>query len=185
MKYLRIIGLSYLLCSCHCGLAQSFDANSKKEGSIITHRELLVGKIDVNLELNQVLWTHDNSMRIVGASQIKQVVVDDTPRFAGKEWNEEFYLFEIIASGQVNILYREGIVKDELSNKTYSGYFTFVKDKLIPLEKKKDFFELMGGDDKWMSLHIKNNDLDFDTRNGIAAIFRYYNQTYEATHPSP
>ncbi|MEQ8473453.1 MAG: hypothetical protein RIC35_19810 [Marinoscillum sp.] len=185
MNYLRSVLLCFLHISYFTGGSQSFDANSKMVGSIITHREELTGTIDINLALNQVLWSQDNSMRIVSASQIKMVLVEDTPKYTGNTINEEHYLFEILANGYVTILFREGIIKDEFTQKKFSGYFTVVKDKLVELERKKDFFELMGSDDKWMSLHIKNNDLNLERKEDIVKIFQYYNQTYEATHPSP
>lgn len=185
MKHLRTILLYILSITTHAGWAQSFDAGTKKSGIIITNSERLEGNIDVSLELNQVFWSQNNTMRVVGASQVKEVVIAQQAAYAGRSLNDQTYLFEILAQGRVTIYYRAGILKDEFTNKYFSGYFSLENDRLVALDRKKDFLDLMGDDSKWMSQHIKNQDLDFDSREHIIAIFKYYNQTYEATHPSP
>ena len=144
----------------------------------------------MNPASNQVLCRSDEKTQIFSAQQIKEV------RYTGSEGNEiiykgfelgeETHLFEVLSDGKITLLFKPGIIKDEFTNSTYPPFFTVGKKKeLIPLERKKDLISAFGGDAKWMEQFIKNNQLDLDHKEGVHRAFSYYNQTFEATNPSP
>lgn len=162
-------------------LAQSFDADGQAYGQLVLESETLTGKVDVNQPLNQVLLTRGNSMKIYSAKDIKEVVIDGTTTYESHQINGQFHLLEVIAWGKIHILYRSGIDKDEISSKEFSGYFHKRGTHLIELAKKKDFMQLFGNDEKWMSVRIKNQGLNLEEKVDIITIFDYYNQS----HPSP
>lgn len=163
---------------------QTFDANSKLTGKLVIAGDTFEGTLDVNLELNQVLFSKDNQMKIYSASQLDQILLNDHPAFVSASIQKTHYLFEILTHGQITLLYKEGIT-DEFTNKVLDPYFVQTPNGLKELTRKKDFLALFGNDEKWMELHIKNNDLDLDIKEDIITAFGYYNQTFEATSPSP
>ncbi len=165
--------------------AQSFNANSKTSGILIGNNFKLKGTLDINMEQDQVLWSYDNQLKIFSAAQIKEIIIEGMPAYLSESLHDEKYLFEVLAFGQVTILYREGVIKDEFTKKTYDPYFTRTDKGLKELSRKKDFLGLFGNDEKWMELHIQNDDLDLDNKEDVITAFRYYNQTFEATSPSP
>ena len=165
--------------------AQTFDADTKAEGIVVTHSDKLSGAIDVNKDLNQVLLTQGNSMKIISARDIKEVLIDGKLTYKGYELDDKFYLMEVIAYGHITIYYKEGIEKDTYTHKQYSGYFFEKNGKIREVEGKKDFLGLFGNDEKWMSLRIKNQGFDLNKKQDVQAAFLYYNQSFEVTNPSP
>tara|TARA_B100001245_G_C22858701_1_gene412828 strand:- start:114 stop:671 length:558 start_codon:yes stop_codon:yes gene_type:complete len=182
IEYLWIFA-SFTLTLPLCG--QTFDADSKAEGIVVTHSEKLTGTIDVNKDLNQVLLTQGNSMRIISARDIKEVLIDGKLSYKGFELDDNFYLMEVIAFGHITIYFKEGIEKDTYTHKQYTGYFCEKNGKIREVESKKDFLSLFGNDEKWMSLRIKNQGFDLNKKQDIKEAFRYYNQSFEVTNPSP
>lgn len=167
---------------------QTFDANSKVEGVLKTTEGKFEGFVDVNLDLNQILWSKDNSSKIFGASQIKEARLEfpdgHTKIYLGQELSGHHYLFEAISYGKTVILYKEGIIRDRLGGSSYPPFFTIHKNKLVPLERKKDILEVFGGDAKWMHQFIKNRNLNLADKSDIEKAFDYYNGTFEAANPT-
>ncbi len=113
------------------------------------------------------------------------IIIKGKSAYVGQKLNDEFFLMEVVTSGQISILHKSGIEKDPYTHKEYSGYFVEKKGHLQELEKKKDFLDLFGDDEKWMSIRIKNQGYDLENKADIRAAFDYYNQSFEASNPSP
>lgn len=164
--------------------AQTFDAQTTTQGVLKTTEGKYQGAVDVNTELDQVMWTSGNTTRIFGARQIKEVTISmengQSKKYKGAEFDGGHYLFEVIAEGNTNILFRPKILKDSFTNTYYPDYFTLKKQQIIPLEKKKDFLALFGNDASWMHQFIKNQDIDLKVRDDVSEAYQYYNQTFEA-----
>ncbi|WP_421894213.1 hypothetical protein [Marinoscillum sp.] len=187
MKYTLVL----FLCSAHlASMAQTFNANAATSGVIRTSEGKYEGIIDINPASNQVLCRSAEKTQIFSAQQIKEVRYTGTEGketyYKGYELDGEAHLFEVLSDGKITLLFKPGIVKDDYSKSTYPPFFTVGKKKeLIPLERKKDLIAAFGGDSRWMEQFIKNNQLDLDQKEGVYRAFSYYNQTFEATNPSP
>ncbi|RED92824.1 hypothetical protein [Marinoscillum furvescens] len=185
MKYTTIFMLLWM---CHSLCGQTFDANSKVTGTLKTTEGKYEGLVDINLKLNQVLWSRDNSSKIFGARQIKEAKLqfpDGSQKiYVGHELGNDHYLFEALAYGKTIVLFKEGLTKDQVTGALYPPFFTIEKNKLKPLERKKDILEVFGGDSKWMHQFIKNRNLDLASKSDIEKAFDYYNGTFEATNPT-
>ncbi|MAE84136.1 MAG: hypothetical protein CMB80_15440 [Flammeovirgaceae bacterium] len=185
MNTLKLLTLTVMLSVSQNVLSQTFDASAKAYGHLVLHDQTLEGTIDVNMDLDQVLLSIDNSMKIYSARDVKEIIIKGKSAYVGQKLNDEFFLMEVVTSGQISILHKSGIEKDPYTHKEYSGYFVEKKGHLQELEKKKDFLDLFGDDEKWMSIRIKNQGYDLENKADIRAAFDYYNQSFEASNPSP
>lgn len=166
-------------------IAQSFDADSDNFGQLVLPQKTLTGKMHVNSKLNQVLLTQGNNMKIYSARDIKSIIIHNKTSFISHQLNGEYHLLEVLALGHISVFYKTGIEKDDFTHKQYSGFFTEIAGRLREIEKKKDFLELFGDDEKWMSLRIKNQGYNLDDKEDVKAVFQYYNQSFEVANPSP
>ncbi len=187
MKYSFVL---FLYASYLASAAQTFNAKASTSGVIKTSEGKYEGIIDINTTSNQVLCRSAEKTQIFSAQQIKEVrgtgAQGEEIYYKGYTLNGEAHLFEVLSDGKITLLFKPGIVKDEFTNSTYPPFFILGKKKeLIPRERKKDLISTFGGDSKWMEQFIKNNQLDLDHKEGVYRAFSYYNQTFEATNPSP
>lgn len=186
MRYFSIL---WVLATHTSLYGQTFNAQSQNLGTIKSTEGKFQGTIDVNMELDQAMWHDGNRTKIFGAQQIKELRLQ-TPNgeqymYIGLKLDDDYYLFKVISEGKATILFKPNILKDKLAETYYPHYFVLgKKDVPIPLSRKKDFLDVFGEDEKWMAQFIKNNDLNLEMGEEIAKAFNYYNNTFEATHPS-
>lgn len=176
-----IFGWAALL-GCQLVVAQqSFNAQSGIHGVLQTTEASYEGRLDVNLQMDQILWANGSEIRVFGAARVQLATVHlldgQTVRYAGGQYGDAYYLFEVLSSGRISLYYREGIPAGVYA----AGYCSpiFVSDKngrLQPMEKKKDLLELFGSDEKWMTVYIKNHQLDLDQKADVLQAVRYYNE---------
>lgn len=178
MKFLIFFAIGFLPAM---AISQTFSLTSNTQGTLKTTDGKFEGIIDVNLDLDQVLWTKDNTTKIFGARQIKEVLFKNNETgeekvYCGMEFDDEYHLFEVLSSGKVTILYHPDLTMKDDSNNSRPSYFAINKGrKAIPLRDEKDFLDLLGNDAKWMKLHIKNHQYDLTEKEDIIRTFHYYN----------
>ncbi len=186
MKYSFVL---FLYASYLASAAQTFNAKASTSGVIKTSEGKYEGIIDINTTSNQVLCRSAEKTQIFSAQQIKEVrgtgAQGEEIYYKGYTLNGEAHLFEVLSDGKITLLFKPGIVKDEFTNSTYPPFFTVGKRKSSsPWKEKRPHFRIWRGL-KWMEQFIKNNQLDLDHKEGVYRAFSYYNQTFEATNPSP
>lgn len=160
---------------------QSFNAQSGVHGVLRTTEASYEGRLDVNLEMDQILWANGSEIRVFGAARVQEAIVQladgQTVRYIGGQYGDAFYLFEVLSSGRVSLYYREGIPAGVYAAGYCSPIFVSNKNgRLQPLEKKKDVLDLFGSDEKWMAVYIKNHALDLDKKADVMQAVRYYNE---------
>ncbi len=155
--------------------------DSVNEGKIVTNTETYQGNVQVDLERNQAVLKEGNTYKHHYARDIQRVTIVEPDgnkvRYVSASFglNADFFLFEQLSSGKVELLYREGLKLNKYDDVTFPPYYMRINNSVYSIEEKKQILEAFDDQKSLVKDFIKNENIDFDSRYDLKKLFDYYN----------
>jgi hypothetical protein len=155
--------------------------DSLNEGKIITNKETFQGNVQVDLERNQAVLKEGNSYTHHYARDIRQVTVVKPEgkiiKYVSASFglNADFFLFEQLSNGKIELLYREGLKLNKYDDVSFPPFFMRIENSVYSIEEKKQVLEVFDDQKSAIKDFIKTGKIEFDSRDDLKKLFDYYN----------
>ena len=171
--------ISLELCAINLG-SEAYD------GLVVTKVDTIHGKVEVDLVRNIVKVRSGSKYYNMVASQVKKVIVYEPgfPRsyFSGSFGpDNQYILFEILSTGKVNLLFREGVKFSQFDEEAFPPFFISRDNSIYSVSTKKEFLSHLDQRAEEVKAYLKQNKTSFGSKADLVALFDFYNGISKAS----
>jgi hypothetical protein len=152
-----------------------------QEGIVITETDSIKGEVRVSLEQDQVVVKKGNIYSVLSAKQVKEITAVEKGqqvRYFSARYGAEgkSKLFRVISHGRLNLVFRQGIVKNKAEGVFYPDLHVFVDGEIVQsLSSEKDILRLLKDRKEEIKGYLSKNIFYADDQLLVKELFDYYN----------